>query len=337
MPRAMARAQLDLFPRELLDPAPATPAQRALAAQLPAGLHLGTSSWSFPGWQGIVYARSVSRSRLASDGLAAYAHHPLLTGVGIDRSFYAPLSAETFAAYAEQVPPHFRFLVKAHEHCTWQRFPIQPRYGALAGHENERFLDATYATREVVDPMRRGLGEYAGPLVFQFPPQGGVDPPAFAEALHAFLRALPAGVHYAVEVRNRRWLTPEYAKALSENRASHCFSVHPTMPGVAEQRRMLDAAGADAGVVVRWMLGGDQKYEAALERYAPFDRIVDGDRASRTAIASLCAEALCAGRPAFVTVNNKAEGSAPLSVFALAEAIRQARSRAETHAEEWTS
>ncbi len=155
----MVRAQLDLFPRDLLEPAPATPEQHALAAELPKDLQLGTSSWTFPGWKGIVYARGVAKSRLASHGLAAYAQHPLLTGVGIDRSFYAPLSVETFAAYAEQVSPDFRFLVKAHEHCTWLRFPVQPRYGALAGHDNERFLDSEYATREVVDPITINVAE----------------------------------------------------------------------------------------------------------------------------------------------------------------------------------
>ena len=75
---------------------------------------LGTSSWSFPGWSGLVYGRpAASESRLARDGLAAYASHPLLTTVGIDRGFYAPLDAATFAGYAAQVPAGFRFLVKA--------------------------------------------------------------------------------------------------------------------------------------------------------------------------------------------------------------------------------
>lgn len=323
----MVRAQLDLFPRDLLPPAAATPSQLALAAELPTALHLGTSSWTFPGWEGIVYGKSVAKGRLASEGLAAYAQHPLLSGVGIDRTFYAPLAAETFAAYAEQVPQGFRFLVKAHEHCTWLRFPMQPRYGALAGQDNERFLDPGYAIREVVDPMRRGLGSAAGPLVFQFPPQGGLPPQVFAALLHDFLRALPSGLEYASEIRSARWLTPDYAKALSEGGGVHCFTVHPSMPSIAEQRRLVDAAGAGAGVVVRWMLGGDQKYEAARERYSPFNRIVDEDRDNRRAIAALCAEALDAGKEAFVTVNNKAEGSAPLSVFALADAIREEQIR----------
>jgi hypothetical protein len=35
-------------------PAPADPALQDLARELPAGLHLGTSSWNYPGWNGMV-------------------------------------------------------------------------------------------------------------------------------------------------------------------------------------------------------------------------------------------------------------------------------------------
>ena len=42
---------------------------RALAARLPTTLHLGTSSWSFPGWAGIVYDGAASTTALARRGL----------------------------------------------------------------------------------------------------------------------------------------------------------------------------------------------------------------------------------------------------------------------------
>ncbi|HEY6323978.1 MAG TPA: hypothetical protein VJA16_20740, partial [Thermoanaerobaculia bacterium] len=48
----------------------------ALAARLPAGIHLGGSTWSFPGWAGLVYDRAHPAARLARHGLAAYARHP---------------------------------------------------------------------------------------------------------------------------------------------------------------------------------------------------------------------------------------------------------------------
>ncbi len=103
--------------------APVAPAEtddelQRLARRLPASIRLGTSSWSFPGWQRIVYGGEYDEARLARDGLPAYARHPLLRTVGIDRSFYQPLSAQQYAAYARQVPEEFRFLVKAPARVT---------------------------------------------------------------------------------------------------------------------------------------------------------------------------------------------------------------------------
>ena len=56
-------------------------------------------------------------------------------------------------------------------------------------------------------------------------------------------------------------------------------------------------------------------------RYAPFDRLVDPDVPKRQSLARLCAAAVGRGQPAFVIINNKAEGSAPLSALHLAAAI----------------
>ena len=96
--------------------APADESLKALGQTLPASVHLGTSSWSFPGWVGLVYGSSYSDVQLARRGLAAYAAHPLLRTVGIDRTFYAPISESVFRSYAKQareVAPGFRFLVKS--------------------------------------------------------------------------------------------------------------------------------------------------------------------------------------------------------------------------------
>ena len=69
------------------------------------------------------------------------------------------------------------------------------------------------------------------------------------------------------------------------------------------------------------MLNRKFDYEGAKTAYEPFDRLVDEDVRSRKMIAELCRLALRAGRPAYVIINNKAEGSAPLSVLRLAEEV----------------
>ena len=56
-----------------------------------------------------------------------------------------------------------------------------------------------------------------------------------------------------------------------------------------------------------------------------FDRLVDEDPDNRLAIANLCLDAVSAGRTATVIVNNKAEGSSPLSVNKLAAQLVQNR------------
>lgn len=295
----------------------------ALARALPESVRLGTSSWAFPGWAGIVYDRAASETRLARDGLAAYARHPCLRAVGIDRTFYAPLPALDFARYAAQVPAHFRFVVKAPSTLTDAFLRAE---GGRPQAPNRRFLDARFAVEHFVRPAVEGLGDKCGPLLLQFPPLGRDGkrwPERFAERLARFLAALPKGPLYAVEVRDNELLAGSLASALNAAGARYCFSVHPRLPSLPEQARRV-AELATGPLVARWNLRAGLEYEAAKAKYAPFDRRVDDDPATRDALARLVVETVRAGHPAFVTANNKAEGSAPLTVFGLAGAIRDA-------------
>jgi uncharacterized protein YecE (DUF72 family) len=84
----------------------------------------------------------------------------------------------------------------------------------------------------------------------------------------------------------------------------------------------LDRPGCTWPLVARWNLHAGRGYEEARADYFPFDRLVEEDGSSRTALAGLARRCAAAGRDVFITINNKAEGSAPLSVRRLAEAIR---------------
>jgi uncharacterized protein YecE (DUF72 family) len=306
-----------------IGPAPVSAEVEELGRELPRGVYLGGSTWSFPGWAGLVYDREYPQGRLAREGLAAYAKHPLLRAIGVDRTHYAPVEAAELARYAEQVPDDFRFLVKAHEACTLTRYPDHPRYGAQRGQPNPLYLDPAYAAEQVVAPYVEGLREKGGALLFQFAPQDVGTPEGFAAELRAFLTALPRGPVYAVELRNRELLTPEYADALAAAGACHCHNAYPRMPDLRIQARLAGSAGSNGGpaMIVRWLLAPGMTYEAAGRLYAPFNRLQAVDENARRAIAELVRDALAAGRPSIVTVNNNAEGSAPLSIEGLAREI----------------
>ncbi|HEX2641346.1 MAG TPA: DUF72 domain-containing protein [Thermoanaerobaculia bacterium] len=310
--------------RQAVGPAPVSPEVEALGRDLPRGLYLGGSTWSFPGWAGLVYDGKYPQGRLAHEGLAAYAQHPLLRAIGVDRTHYAPVEAAELEEYAEAVPDDFRFLVKAHEACTLARFPDHARYGAQRGQGNPLFLDPAYAADQVVAPYVEGLGDKGGALLFQFAPQPLGRPAEFAAHLHAFLAALPEGPVYAVELRNRELLSPDYADALAATGACHCHNVHPRMPDVRTQAELARSRRGPRWIG-RWLLGQGLTYEQAGRLYDPFDRMVAPDPAAREALAAQARETLESGREMLLTVNNNAEGCAPLSIEALAREIVKAK------------
>jgi len=316
---------------------PASPDESVqwLAERLPGGLRLGTSSWYFPGWAGLVWDRLYSQKQLSRDGLAAYAQHPLFRAVSLDRGFYRPLSVEQYAAYARHVPDDFRFVVKAPSQVT-DALLREP--GGRGRQANPCFLDDELAWSSFVEPACNGLGDKIGALVFQISPLpmrwlGRID--AWIERLHAMLRVaadartrVPTAV-IALEVRNPEWLTPSFVAALRDAGATYCLGVHPKMPPIAEQLPILRHLWPGP-FVCRWNLNvkhGAFGYEHARDQYAPFDALVDPDPATRATLARVIAGTVGAGQPAFVTINNKAEGSAPLSVEALAAAVLAACDR----------
>ena len=287
-----------------------------VAARLPKNLHLGTSSLSFPGWAGIVYAEQYRVPVLARHGLRAYAQHPLLNALNVDSTFYRPQTAAQLAQQAAEVPEDFRFIVKAYTGLTTA--PDTPR--AQQRGIEPVFLDPLFAEQTVITPLVEGLGSRLGGIVFQFSPLGPRytrDPETFIARLAEFLTALPRGPVYAVELRDPEILGAHYEDALAAAGAVHCASVHSRMPPVESQ--VLD--GGSGPLIIRWMLQPGDDYESAAARFAPFNRIVEPDKLNRSRIADLVKRGLSAGRDVCVMAANNAEGSAPLTLFELAMAV----------------
>lgn len=304
---------------------PPLPEDQALAATLSPHVHLGTSTWSYPGWQGLVWAGRHSEATLSRTGLAAYSAHPLLRAVGIDRGFYRPLAASEYERHAGQVPPGFRFTVKAPSLVTDALLRSEDGRGQQP---NPLFLDPAAALQDFIHPVCEGLGTRIGALVFQLSP---LPAPRLAnmteqfDRLHALLLALPkppAGV-IAVEVRDAAWLTPAFVALLRDAGARYCLGLHPKLPPIEEQLPLLRALWPGP-LVVRWNLNrlhGAYGYEDAEKRYGEFNEMLDPDPETRALLARVIRGTAGAGQDAFVTISNKAEGSAPLSVRALAQAV----------------
>ncbi|MES2424110.1 MAG: DUF72 domain-containing protein [Pseudomonadota bacterium] len=319
-------------------PQAADPADQALAAALPRNIRLGTSSWTYPGWNGQVWDGDYADATLSKHGLQAYAQHPLLRAVSLDRAFYRPLSAVQYARYAAQVPDDFRFVVKAPSMVSDALVRNENGQGMQA---NPLFLNPDCALQEFVLPALDGLGHKLGALVFQLSPLPAhllADLPGVLQKLQAMLSALPPlqaqapdGV-VAVEVRDPQFVLKEspvmdaFAAVLREAGATYCLGLHAKMPPIAGQLPLLRKLWPGP-LVCRWNLNplhGAYGYEEARALYEPYDKLVDPDEATREVLVKVATATARQGENVFVTVSNKAEGCAPQSVRALAGLLQNA-------------
>lgn len=291
---------------------------QSVAAALPPTLRMGTSSWSFPGWRGIVYPGPSSTSQLAREGLRDYAKHPLLRTVGIDRTYYAPVGNQEWERYAAQLPDDFVCCIKAPATITSYTVP-----GAGVPEPNPDFLNAERLLEELIDPCRRYFARHTGPIILQFQPvsrRAPLDPTAFAEMLDEFFDRLPRDAEYAVEIRDSSLLTENYRRVVARNGAVHVCNYWSAMPMPGEQADLSDHTSAPF-TMVRLLLRPGTRYERQRETMAPFNRLVQQDEHMRRDTVDILRRAAAAGQRAFLLVNNKAEGSSPLTIEALAKRL----------------
>lgn len=304
-----------------------------LAAALPPLLRMGASTWSYPGWEGLVWDGAYDASVLAKKGLTAYAQHPLLRTICIDRSFWRPLTVSQYLTYAGQVPADFRFVVKCPSVITDALVRAEDGRGREA---NPAFLDPALAASAFVQPTLEGLGEQLGVLVFQLSPLSW-DWLSRPTQLFARLQALLASVQsqlsqhpeviVAVEVRDPELLVPAFADVLRATGTTFCLGLHGKMPPIEDQLPLLRSLWPGP-LVCRWNLNrrfGAYGYEDAQKAHAPFSEIRSPDPHTRALLARTIAGITGRGQRAYVTVSNDAEGCAPRSIALLAEEVLAAR------------
>ncbi|MCD6339582.1 MAG: DUF72 domain-containing protein [Verrucomicrobia bacterium] len=309
------------FPRETM--------RRRLRDLAARGARLGTSSWRYPGWIGSVYSRErylvrgrFSKARFERECLREYAE--VFPTVCLDGFYYRFPEPAAVRRLAEQTPEEFLFAAKATGEVTIKRFPKLARFGSKGGRENPAFLDATLFAETYLaawEPFRKKLGV----VIFEFSKFGPEDfrrGREFVEALERFLEQLPVGWPYAVEIRNRAFLHPEYFAALARRGVAHTLNNWTDMPPVSEQLALLgDRAGSDL-VVARFLLKPGRAYEEAVRRFSPYREAKEPDPEGRAAGAALIRRALSAeGRKRlFLYVNNRFEGNAPETIAAMTDA-----------------
>jgi len=296
------------------------------------GVFFGTSSWKYPGWFGAVYDQDryvwrgrYSRKRFERDCLAEFAQ--TFPAVSVDATYYKFYSRNTLEELAAQVPETFQFALKVCGDITLKRFPQLPRFGHRAGATNPHFLDAGLFTDALIRPAENIRGK-VGLIMFEFSHFGPAEferGAVFVEALDAFLEKLPGGWPYAVELRNRQWLRPEYFAVLARHGVTHIYNAWADMPTVPEQMTLPGSETNPALLAARFLLREGRTYDAAVKKFSPYREIQDPNPEGRVAAVSLAKRVLQSkGKSkALIFVNNRFEGHSPGTINAIVSELER--------------
>ena len=291
---------------------------KAKAAELAArGVFVGTSSWKYAGWRGLLYDESrylwrgkVAESRFERNCLSEYAD--VFKTVSVDAAYYAFPSAKYLEGLASQVPADFQFGFKVTDTITVRRFPNIPRFGNRAGRVNEGFLDAELFKHAFLEPCE-SIRSNVGVLVFEFSRFGPGDYEHgrdFVAALDTFLEKLLRGWPYAVEIRNQRWLTPEYFACLARHNVAHVFNSWEAMPSVCDQMTLSGSRPNPKLIVARFLLKPGRRFQDAVNAFKPYDKTKEVNEEARQAAAVLIEAGKATGKKTLIFVNNRLEGNA---------------------------
>ncbi len=284
---------------------------------------IGTSSWKYAGWCGQIYDQSkyitrgkFSESRFEKDCLAEYSD--IFPTVCVDAGYYRFPSPAYLEGLSKQVPDNFRFGFKVTDTITLKSYTNLPRFGSKVGKPNEHFLDAELFKKAFLtscEPIR----EKVGVLIFEFShfyPKDFAHGREFMELLDVFLGQLPKTYSYAVEVRNKNLLHPDYFAMLGSHGVAHVFNSWTKMPDLEEQIAMPGSFTTDF-TVARLLLKPGRGYEEAVSTFSPYKTAQDPNTTVREAAKELIVKAKQGAKPSYVFVNNRLEGNAPTTIAAI--------------------
>ncbi len=299
---------------------------RNIPPGLTARLRIGTCSWKYDSWKGIVY--DPDKRYRSDDYLPDYAKH--FTTVEIDQWFWSLFPTgvrlpdpDVVRRYADSVPDDFRFTIKAPNAITLTHsYARQPKGSeSYANEPNPHFLsmDLLYRFLETLEPMHSKLG----PIMFQFEYLNKQKMPsmaAFLERLHAFFGVAPAGFQYAIETRNPNYLKDALVDALRRLGLGYVLLDGYYMPRIAEVVSKLDIRTAPFSVI---RLHGPGRAEIEEQTGGVWDKIVEPKDEGLKVTLDIVTQNLEAGVDTYVNVNNHYEGSAPLTIARLLELLWQ--------------
>ena len=275
-------------------------------------LRLGTCSWKYDSWKGIVYSDTNPKNYLKE-------YSKKFNTVEIDQWFWSlfPPSKvvlpqkKVVEEYNKSVPPDFRFTIKVPNSITLTHFykdskedQLKPNPFFLSVEVFEEFLDS-------IEPIKNQVGC----LIFQFEYLNKQKMNSLSEfqlKFSEFYKGLnKKAPSIGIEIRNPNYLNENYFKFLSELNLAPVFLEGYYMPPIVEIYSKFKKHINNIAVIR--LHGPDRK---GIEKIANenWNQIYINRDAEIKSIVEMIKELQNNEVDLFINVNNHFEGSAPLTI-----------------------
>lgn len=283
-------------------------------------IHMGTCSWKYKEWQGIIYPEEGNYNFLTE-----YARS--LDTVEVDQWFWSLFGvdkvklpeARTVNEYLLSVPEDFKFTIKVPNSVTLSHFYSHGKGKGAPLEENPHFFSLELFEKflDRIKPMQKQVGV----LMFQFEylnKQKMKSQAEFLDRFGDFVQRLPSGYEYAVESRNPNYLNENYFKFLQDNGLHHVYVQGYYMPPIGPLFDTFKDYTGDVSVIR--LMGSDRK---GIEQRAgnKWDKIVDNRDDELPDIVRILRELEQRKVMVFLNINNHYEGSAPLTIKKIQEML----------------
>ncbi len=280
--------------------------------------NIGTCSWKYDSWQGLIYPE-----RKLFNFLEEYSRHYNTVEVGqwfwslFDDKVVLPKPA-VVQEYAESVPSDFKFGIKIPNSITLTHLykkkktdPLLPNPHFLSSELMHRFL-------KTLKPLSGKIG----PLMFQFEylnkqkMPGGLN--QFIDLIGTFTEQLPAGISYCIESRNPNYLNQRYFYFVESTGLHHVFLQGYYMPSIFDLYKK--HRGQIKGMAVIRLHGPDRN---GIEKITGKDwsQVVARKDKDIESLGLMVDDMKTRGVESFVFVNNHFEGCAPRSIERIEERL----------------
>ncbi len=274
-------------------------------------LKIGTCSWKYDSWQGIIYSNDPGINYLKE-------YSKLFNTVEVDQWFWSLFEKNKIVLpqkkdvheYKNSIPKDFQFTIKVpnsitltHHYSTNKSRPLVTNPYFLSAELFEEFIKS-------IKPLK----ENTGCLMFQFEYLNKDKMSSlkeFQSRFRVFHSEIDRSIPLAIEIRNPNYFNESYFKFLSELRIAHVFLEGYYMPPVKDIYKKFNNYIKDFTVIR--LHGPDRK---GIEKISggEWNKIYFDRMNELRVIAEIIGDLRKKEVDIYLNVNNHYEGSAPLTI-----------------------